>query len=287
MVKLSRTAAAALAALPLVLLGSIAAHAAAEPLPRDSTIVEKPAPPPPHATVEEIEALRLRLRVAVDRRHAEGLLTAAESFAAMPEDEPLSWLARYYEGLAWYRLGELLHDRDERKLARKGFERAAKRARDALKLRPSAPDAHTLLGAASAAQMRVTPWKRLFWRRRAERALERAAELDPASPRLWLLRGKIAYLSPREEDADRAEGVRHLERATELFELADEPPSPEPSWGHEEAWAYLAMIHMDQGELGEARVALEQAGFANPDSLWITIELQERLAEKIASERTE
>ncbi len=286
MVTISRAAAgmAVLALAPLLLLHIESTLGIAAPAPRDSTIKEEPPPPPPEATAEEIQALRLRLREAVNRRHAEGLMEAAEALAAQPDDRELSWLARYYEGLAWYRLGELLSDRDETKLSRKAFDRAVDRLDDAVDANPKSADALALLGAAHAAQYGSASWKRSVWRPRAERSLARAAELDPSNPRLWLLRGKLAYRTAGDDEKERAQAIKRLERAAELFELAEEPAPPLPSWGHDEAWGWLAVIYMEMGELADARIALEMAGFANPESLWISIELQERLAEKIASD---
>lgn len=103
---------------------------------------------------------------------------------------------------------------------------------------------------------------------RSSSAMDRALELGPRNPRVWLLRGVGAMFTPRMfgGGADRAE--EYLRKAIALFP-SDRPAPPLPAWGHAEAYVWLGQALHRQQRITDARAAYDRALELQPQNEWV------------------
>lgn len=108
--------------------------------------------------------------------------------------------------------------------------------------------------------------------RKASSSHRRAVELDGENPRAALLRGVGLYYTPKTFGGGRAAAEDELRRAVELFD--GRPEGEEwPSWGHDDALAWLGVVLVDRDGAHEARALYERALELRPDNAWIRDEL--------------
>lgn len=114
----------------------------------------------------------------------------------------------------------------------------------------------------------ANPFTKMRGGSKAQRFLDDAAELGPANPRVWMLRGVSFLFRPRlfGGGADKAE--RDLRRAIALF-ATDAPLPPKPWWGQAEAHGWLGESLARQGRLVEARAEFARALELEPGNAWV------------------
>ncbi len=111
---------------------------------------------------------------------------------------------------------------------------------------------------------------------RAFKQLDEAIKLAPGDPRVALLNGITRLNAPRAFGGGPSKGEPELRRALGLY-ASDRPVSPAPSWGHADAWIWLAIALEQQDRRAEARAALDEALKLAPGHTWVTRVLIPRL----------
>jgi tetratricopeptide (TPR) repeat protein len=184
---------------------------------------------------------------------------------ATPNDRVLV----YYRSLALYRSASQYMGRKRDDDAKKALEEADRLleqietkapASDALALRSGVLGMLIGLSSNPLAGMTLGP--------RASDLVDRAMELDPKNPRVWLIRGMSAMFTPKMfgGGTDRAE--IDLRKATELF-AAERPVAPAPSWGHADAYIWLGQALQKGEKIDAARAAYEKALELQPGNVWV------------------
>jgi tetratricopeptide (TPR) repeat protein len=100
-------------------------------------------------------------------------------------------------------------------------------------------------------------------------AIERAEELAPENPRVLLMRAIGQLNAPRVFGGDPEAGLKGLERAIAIFRDRQPSVSSEPSWGYEDALAWLGIARREAGDIDAARQAFESVLEVNPDFRWV------------------
>ena len=103
---------------------------------------------------------------------------------------------------------------------------------------------------------------------RSDAAMERAVELGPNNPRVYLLRGVGNIFKPSLFGGGVDKAERDIKKAIGLF-ATDKPQPPAPSWGHSEAWAWLGQVHVKQERFDDARAAYMKALEIEPQNGWV------------------
>lgn len=114
---------------------------------------------------------------------------------------------------------------------------------------------------------------------RALRQLDEAVEQAPWDPRAALLNGITRLNAPRAVGGGVAKGEAELRRAIRLFE-SDNARTPQPTWGHADAWIWLAIALDKQDNPGLGLEALERALALAPGHDWIVKELRPKLEDR-------
>jgi tetratricopeptide (TPR) repeat protein len=98
--------------------------------------------------------------------------------------------------------------------------------------------------------------------------LDRAKEMEPRNPRVWLISGMSAMFTPKMfgGGSDRAE--KDFRKAVELF-AADNPKPPAPSWGRADVYIWLGQALQKEEKKEEARAAYQKALELQPGNQWV------------------
>ena len=145
---------------------------------------------------------------------------------------------------------------------------AADRLEAILKISPKDAEALALVGAIYGQQAGRSMMRAVVLGPRSMGALERAAQVESANPRLLLQQGISALHTPPAfgGSRDRAE---HLLRRS-LDEFSREPLTKAwPNWGRFDAHAWLGQVLGRKGDLNGARAEYEKALAIAPESPWL------------------
>jgi tetratricopeptide (TPR) repeat protein len=212
-------------------------------------------------------------RREIDAANAQADLPQLTAAAAMLERAliatPSDHLLLYYRALALYRAAGVYTGQKRNEEARRALEEADHLLEDATSKNPSA-DALALRGAVIGQLIGVSgnPFAGMTQGPKASGLIDRAMELEPKNPRVWLIRGISAMFTPRMFGGGTDKAERDLRKAIELFP-GDSPTPPNPSWGHAEAYVWLGQALQKEGRMSEARAAYDRALEIQPNYAWV------------------
>lgn len=101
-------------------------------------------------------------------------------------------------------------------------------------------------------------------------AEETAKKLDPTNPRFYLVKGIATFYTPAAFGGGTDLAQPLFEKSVELFSLIKNTDETLPDWGNDGAYGYLALCHIDQGKLPEAKIAMDKGLALNPESKFLT-----------------
>jgi tetratricopeptide (TPR) repeat protein len=226
----------------------------------------------PHARQAALDDWRV-VTARLDRAAANGSSVALKevrsdllrvlALPSSPDCQPIVQYAIAYT--AWrlaFMSGVPARERDDM------LDDAVVRLRGILSVNQNDAEALALLGGVYATQIGRSSLKGMVLGGRVSAALDRAAELNPASPRVALQQGISAFHTPAlfGGGADKAE--RLLRRSLGLF--SHEPADrPWPNWGRLDAHAWLGQVLARTGDRAGARAEYAKALTLAPESAWI------------------
>lgn len=199
-----------------------------------------------------------------DGARLERVITYLEqSLAQHPRD---AWL-EYYLGFAHFRASNVADGENDRRASRAHLDRADAALKRSLAIRESA-ETHALM-AAVLGQMIDGMISGIRLGRRAEGELNRALELEPTNPRVWVIRASAAFHKPRlfGGSAERAE--EYARRAIGLLDSVASVPAPAPSWGESDAYTFLGLALDAQKKHAEARAAYDHVLRIEPGNRYV------------------
>ena len=182
---------------------------------------------------------------------------------------PNDRLLLYYRSLALYRLAAQYMGRNRNDDAKKALEEADMLL-EQIETKAPAGDALALRSAVIGQQIGLSgnPLSGMTLGPKASDLIDRAMELEPGNPRVWLVRGMSAMFTPKIFGGGTDKAERDLRRAAELF-AAERVMPPAPSWGHADSYIWLGQALQKDGRNDEARVAYEKALEISPANAWV------------------
>lgn len=227
---------------------------------------------------ESAEFLQIRseFHTAVDSMELKSIIMLEDRFSDFPDDHQLAPFARYYSGLAHYRIytmfDELGEDRKEMHL-----DEAQKMLENAIELQPEFPDAHALL--ASVYGMKATGiFSGMRYGPKSESAMEKAVEQGPNNPRVRMLNGIGLLNKPSMWGGSVTGAIDELNAASDLFETTQPDEEFMPDWGHAECYAWLGQAYENNDQPEMAMEAYKQALEIDPNYGWVKYNLLPALA---------
>ena len=195
-------------------------------------------------------------------RQAGALLERA--LTVFPDDP----LLLHYLGYARYREATLMQgmkrdDKDYRPLL-EAADSLLERSASKLPL----PETYALRSSVLGQLIGSNPVRGMTLGPKSSNAMERAVELGPNNPRVWLLRGIGAMFTPSVFGGGVDKAEEYLTKAIALFPN-DKPAPAAPAWGHAEAYIWLGQVHKRRDRIDEARQAYTRALELQPDNGWV------------------
>ena len=169
-----------------------------------------------------------------------------------------------------WRIGQGL-TRESRKERNRILKEAQGLLDQCIEKNPSDFEAHALRGTVIGERISGF-FKGMFLGPKASRALNRAHQLAPDSPRVALQRGVGFFFTPRMFGGGLKRAEQELRRAWGLFEQENDDRAW-PSWGRIDTLGWLGQVVAKQGRVDEAQALYQQALSIDPDHAWIRDEL--------------
>ena len=204
-------------------------------------------------------------------KHAQALLSRAET--AQPND---AWLLHYL-GYALYKEATSSYG-----MGRDNYLPILERADSVLELsakHAAIPETHALRSSVLGMMIGSNPIKGMTLGPKSNDQMERALELGPNNPRVWMIRGIGAFNTPGIFGGGMDKAETYLKKAIELF-ASDKPVSPAPSWGANEAHAWLGQVYARDDRKELARAEYLKALAIEPNDQWVRMGLLPGLDKK-------
>lgn len=207
------------------------------------------------------------------RAYFERLLTIS------PEQD--LWLIHYYIGFADWRLSTFyIHQNKDKAL--QFIDEGIKHLQGSIDLNDKFADAHALLGSIYGNKIGLKPILGITLGPKSGIEIGKAMSLDNSNPRNYLIAGISAFYTPKIFGGGKDKARDNFEKAIACFDTFNAAGPEMPDWGHEEAFAWLGLVHADQGEFAEAEKNYLKALKLNQDFVWVNKILLPNLQKKIS-----
>lgn len=106
----------------------------------------------------------------------------------------------------------------------------------------------------------------------AVKAHDKAIEIAPENPRVWMLRGTSLLFRPEFVGGSAKGALEAFQKAAALFDAESQKPRTDPKearWGHAEVWAWIGQAQAKLGNREDARRAYARGLELAPNFSWI------------------
>ncbi len=155
----------------------------------------------------------------------------------------------------------------ENKAARNQISTAEDELQKLLLQSPGDARYHALLGAVYGFTVKTDPYKAAVFGRRALRANDRAFELAPGNPKVWMEKGNIEMFKPAVFGSDPSVAAQFYEKAVSLFE--EDPNSYSFNWLYLNTLRNLADAYIAAYQLKKADETFKKMLSAEPNLRWV------------------
>jgi tetratricopeptide (TPR) repeat protein len=211
-------------------------------------------------------------RVEIEAANTRGDLNRLREAAALVEraltafpDDPL---LLHYLGYARYREATLMQGRKHDSKEYRPLLEAADSLLELSASRLQLAETYALRSSVLGQLIGSNPLRGMTLGPRSSDAMERAVELGPNNPRVWLLRGIGAMFTPSMFGGGLDKAEEYLTKSLALFPN-DKPAPPMPAWGHAEAYIWLGQLHKRRNRINDARQAYHRALELEPEHGWV------------------
>ena len=207
------------------------------------------------------------LQQAIDASNPDQLYKAQKLFERARQEGKYEMLALYYLALCEYRLATLFASVPDEQI--QCINRTIEHLKSAIELEDNFSDAHALLASAYSQKLGLKPHLGMVLGPETKRVLEKSKRLEGDNPRVVLIDGMGDYYTPAVFGGDKQRAISKLEQALELFAKEEIRDPFQPSWGYDEACAYLGIMRQEAGDIEGAREAFVKALVVNPNNGWV------------------
>jgi len=180
----------------------------------------------------------------------------------------------YYAALSDYRLASYHLSADNKAEAERYALEGQQYASKAAEALPSFGEAHALYAYLLALELAVHPEQAMTLGMQSMTWFAKAMEIGSENPRVNLLKGIYQLYVPASFGGGPESALEFLARSAALFEKEHVQDPLLPSWGKEEAYAYLGRVYRMTKDYARARSSLTKALAINPDCGLAKSELQ-------------
>jgi tetratricopeptide (TPR) repeat protein len=188
------------------------------------------------------------------------------------------YLIHYYLALASYRLA-IFYNQDKDK-AGKMLDQAVDQLKKSQELNEQFPESYALLSSCYGQQIGMSPWKVMVLGVKSGNAIDRAVELGPENPRVWLAKAIGTNYTPKLFGGGKDKALEEIRKAIFFYEQGKQRDQILPCWGYDEAYAWFGIILKETGDPGQAKEMWEKGLEINPQNGWIKYQLLPQIEEE-------
>lgn len=156
-------------------------------------------------------------------------IARANAFERIAQAEPKQWLPLYYTALCYIQAFNFEEDKTQQKRYSEQAERFIARA-DALQ--PNDPEITLLKSMAASMRVRLSPMLNgARYGRLADDMLDKAQQLNPDNPRVYVQRASNLYFTPRMWGGDKQKAREMVGIAERKFSIFHPASDLHPNWG--------------------------------------------------------
>jgi len=235
---------------------------------------------PSPATTKWVDSVTKLIDAGMSTGQPSGLDQAIALLDRVLTVTPNDAIMLHYKGYALYRKANPMMEDDTKKSEVKALLEAADDALESSAKTLQWPETHALRASVTGQMIAVgNPMSGMILGPRAENHIEKAVELGPNNPRVWMLKGVGNMFKPKMFGGGAHKAEKELLKAIELF-ANDRAVSPAPKWGHAESYAWLGQAYVAQNKFAEARAAYQKTLEIDPGNGWVTYVLLPALEKK-------
>ncbi|RKY76431.1 hypothetical protein DRQ00_08750 [candidate division KSB1 bacterium] len=225
-----------------------------------------------------------QIQQAVNTWNGQKMLAARAFFERLLNDPTYPWLIHYYIGYADRGIVNFYFSQKNKKKAKEFVNDGIQHLKKSVELKDDFGESYALLSSLYGTKIGLSPLLGITLGPKSGRMQQRAFELAPENPRVSLIAGESAYYTPKMWGGGKEKALKHLQKAIEYFQTFKSEKPILPTWGHEEAYAYLGLIQMERKNFAEAKNSFEKALEINPNYGWVKFVLMKELEKKMAKE---
>lgn len=167
---------------------------------------------------------------------------------------------------------------EQKKKAKKYVLKAEANAKMMLKHDPSWARAHAVMGAIYGFKVGQAPYKAPVLGIRAMREVNKAFDLDPNDPHIWMEKGNVDLYKPEIFGGDKHQSISHFLKAIELFEK--DPDSIGISWLYLNTLSGLATAYIRTDQIKKADKTYRKIIEVESDFKWMKEEVYPKFRKK-------
>ena len=195
------------------------------------------------------------------RSDVAALTSALTVLAPLIHTPEVAARAAYFSGFGHFQLA-LISGASDAQARMRHLDAAIRDLQIAVNLDGNDPEPALLLGHCYGMKRSFDPKGDYAIQLQATALRGRAITLAPANPRAVLVQAMSLYYRPVQAGGDRNKGLARWQEALDLFART---PSTEIAWGHAEGYIWLSQVHFNNGDIPQARAALEKSLTLRPD----------------------
>lgn len=174
-------------------------------------------------------------------RSPEELQALANDFQRIADKEKDKWQPSYYTALAYIQKGRSQMQNGNNEALETAADQAQKFVAAAESLEKNNSEIHLLQKMIYSLKMMVNPMERFrTFGGKAEEELKKAEQLDPANPRVTLIKAEDVYYTPEQFGGSKTKGMELFKTAMEKFSTFQPKSALDPNWGKTEAQYFLS-----------------------------------------------
>jgi tetratricopeptide (TPR) repeat protein len=218
------------------------------------------------ASARWVDSLSRQLNRAVTTGDVSALRASAALADKLLQAFPNDGLLQHYRGYAAYRLSVMLPEQGDAAGAEQQAEQAMTWLNRSTTTRPLA-ESHAIMASLIGKAIASGKLDGMAGGQAIAQAEGAAMALGAGNPRVLLLKGISAWYTPEEYGGGHTAGRALVNRAIDAF-ANDKPAVGLPAWGHAEAYTWLGLMALEEGDKAAARAALRKALEIEPDYGW-------------------
>lgn len=221
----------------------------------------------------------------VDLWDLKTLMNARGTFEKILTVQEKDYLSHYYLAYVDYRICIMYTSQKDDDSALDYLEEGVKHLERSIDLNPKFSDSHSLLASLFGFKIGFHWYLGMTLGPKSGSYFEKALQMDSLNPRTYLLLGISKYNTPKMFGGGMDKAETNLIKAIQLYGRISPTDSLLPTWGHEEAYAWLGKVYMEKKEYEKAQIQFEKALEIKPGYGWVKYQLLNELNEKIKKDK--